>query len=73
MLSFDQLIERNHRLIALAATVRARCWDAAATAAANLQVMQRHASVMHALAAEQQHRRIELATLPRWRTVRMRP
>ena len=73
MLSFDQLIARNHRLIAAAATARARAWDAAATVAANLQVMQRHASVMYALAAEQQHRLIELATLPRWRTVRTPP
>jgi hypothetical protein len=52
MLFFDQLIERNRRLIALAATTRSRCWDVAVAATARLQVMQRHASVMHALAAD---------------------
>jgi hypothetical protein len=71
MLSFDQLIERNRRLIDLAATTRVRGWDVAVAATARLQVMQRHASVMHALAAEQLRRRSELAKLPRCRTVRM--
>lgn len=57
MLSFEQLIARNHQLIALAATVQARCWDAVNAANAHAERAQRHASVMHALAVEH-HRRM---------------